>query len=1597
MTGLWFLIIVSLVIVFTSITTGGATQTDTRTTILSDIGVAKPGDIIQFTIWVYAGFDPVPTGPIRIIDTNTSEYDDSIILGGKAIINWTVPESIDEGVHFFEAVFQGFQDFSPSSDICVVSIDDFTPGTSRETSITLTTNSIVAFKNSSINFTIELEILGSVQPYFKGGYISVKNSDLSGSVVIHTYGPLPLKISSILSYSFDYQIPIFSSVGINAYFVEYTGSSQSQTQPCTSSLQNVTIMSTGYWLAQSFNQSVLQREESTLELNTTVLGDNPIGLRLFSYYYQEDQKVVIEDQLLTGRSFTTYFLPNSSVSLGKLTLITELVDPSPSEFQFTNSSQNITVLDRARIDHTVNSTEYRHNETIRIEGYVTEEDVHTHPVLCEVEFIDVTDANRSIGNKTTNQDGFVVIDYPIPDNSTVGSHMFCLRTHDTHEYIIDVTETFYIPIKGLIEIDLTYRSNGVDRNDIAIIEATVLSGGTAISEGSAALEFAINGSSIETKECEPGLEFHYFILPSHPVGILRYQLHYLGSPNYDEHIEPFDLTVFSTPTFNIMGQNTSEVIKGQTVRIWGQLVDEIGQPVVYEEVELTDTTTGIFLGRRITDDQGIFHYDYYISESTQIGVHFVEITYLGNIYEFYHPSSNNPVLDITVRPPLSVMIEKEVVADYWTSITLEGGLNDVISLEWQKDGQTDWSFLTAVILNSSGQGYYNWTTPYFKGKFAIRATGPDTTKYDFSTMYAIPYISVLCNEIGNVNDPHPFVVNSTEKYQIWIGSQLWQAWREAGIHQYDYTFPNRGVKEITIVCNDSYVFYQEFHKEIIIYEELFVTLSAPLEALVNITVNLDGTVIGEVSGPIQEFDATLFVNDTEFQVDSTNGAGHFYFSLAFKDPGRYNLMVATPFSETNFYNAAFSVNSIILIKSIPANVQMLSPLNQTYGAIVEISVVGDANNYWYYIGFEDSTNISWSAPIYRTLVEGSYSCHMFGQNAYGVITHVCTHFTVDTTAPSLVLLSPTNSTYTTNELLLSYLTDEDEVLVYLDGLELQDVEVDSIIHIAEGNHILTITSQDQVGNNVTRVAFFCIDTVPPSLEIYSPYNQSSYTGEIEVSLGSNGSTVLFFINGFHPYNQTYTEPVLFNLSMGHYILNVYAFDNAGNVNKDSISFSIVQTVDLLFNPTLEIIDGAGNYLVHTQIMSHPNFDNVGILLNGTNYGFLEWSVIHQDYRLLFQLQNPGLWELTLFANTTLDEYDFYFFKIEWNPPTPHFESVSIFVGSSYEVRAQVNSGSLSLKTVKVYVNETFYELTYEYFGDQWVVTLPIYAKNDSLHFFAWYPWDEEPSVQYKYPIYWFAPKIVCEEYVERRENFTLGIRIEKQNASIDTRSVSMIINNGSFELDIEGILLYESMSGSFQEWAFNSPNLSHELWNYSIRVSDEYNSQDVINRTFDATDSPPVYEEESVICLANYTTGELWRIEVVVTDDYKVDRVLLYVDGDVEETLVSQNDTYFVFEVWLNEGIHSLQLIAYDDINQKISKTLPSIDVSFENFSNPITNSDVTSSSTIPSSLSTTDHSEAKESTKINGQNQLIEIGFAGSIFLGLATVIKFAKRWRRM
>ena len=65
--------------------------------------------------------------------------------------------------------------------------------------------------------------------------------------------------------------------------------------------------------------------------------------------------------------------------------------------------------------------------------------------------------------------------------------------------------------------------------------------------------------------------------------------------------------------------------------------------------------------------------------------------------------------------------------------------------------------------------------------------------------------------------------------------------------------------------------------------------------------------------------------------------------------------------------------------------------------LVEVSLTGNAEHYWYYIDNVDSVNRTWETDINRTLPDGTYTLHAYGNDSVGNVDHKMLTFTVSTT------------------------------------------------------------------------------------------------------------------------------------------------------------------------------------------------------------------------------------------------------------------------------------------------------------------------------------------------------------------------------------------------------------------------------------------------------------------------------------------------------------------------------------------------------------------------------------------------------------------------
>jgi parallel beta-helix repeat protein len=155
-------------------------------------------------------------------------------------------------------------------------------------------------------------------------------------------------------------------------------------------------------------------------------------------------------------------------------------------------------------------------------------------------------------------------------------------------------------------------------------------------------------------------------------------------------------------------------------------------------------------------------------------------------------------------------------------------------------------------------------------------------------------------------------------------------------------------------------------------------------------------------------DTTIYVNDVANTTAIPSGS-----SSAFPD-GDYNI---TFIIEDQAGNIAIST-VIFTVDTIPPTVTIISPTTGSYptGSIT-VTLSGDAEAYWYYITGVDGSNHTWSLSVSRTLADGTYTLHAYGNDSAGNIAHASVTFTIGTatTTTSQDTSTETTDTTTTTE------------------------------------------------------------------------------------------------------------------------------------------------------------------------------------------------------------------------------------------------------------------------------------------------------------------------------------------------------------------------------------------------------------------------------------------------------------------------------------------------------------------------------------------------------------------------------------------------------
>nr|MDO8083315.1 hypothetical protein [Candidatus Sigynarchaeum springense] len=182
---------------------------------------------------------------------------------------------------------------------------------------------------------------------------------------------------------------------------------------------------------------------------------------------------------------------------------------------------------------------------------------------------------------------------------------------------------------------------------------------------------------------------------------------------------------------------------------------------------------------------------------------------------------------------------------------------------------------------------------------------------------------------------------------------------------------------------------------------------------------------------------------TQFSISSSdNDGGSGVSSRYYKIGSSSYVLYAAPFNLGTYANGTYTIQyysvdnvgnteapkSIIIRLDIEGPVVTISnPKNQTYGtstiSITLVSTSPDFNKSWYSIWYTNNgtlvvSNRTWTTGLEETLEDGSFRIRAWGNDTYGNVKQsaIDVIFTVDTSIPIIVMLSPVNTTYTSQVL-----------------------------------------------------------------------------------------------------------------------------------------------------------------------------------------------------------------------------------------------------------------------------------------------------------------------------------------------------------------------------------------------------------------------------------------------------------------------------------------------------------------------------------------------------------------------------------------------------
>jgi N-acetylneuraminic acid mutarotase len=168
--------------------------------------------------------------------------------------------------------------------------------------------------------------------------------------------------------------------------------------------------------------------------------------------------------------------------------------------------------------------------------------------------------------------------------------------------------------------------------------------------------------------------------------------------------------------------------------------------------------------------------------------------------------------------------------------------------------------------------------------------------------------------------------------------------------------------------------------------------------------------------------------------------------------------------------------------AIPPTLQVISPENKTYQQAT-LSFTANRATEWvgYSVDNHPNVTVATETPL-TNLGDGPHSITIYGNDSLGNMgSSGTTYFSIDTTPPTINIITPQNQSYDSTDIQLTFTLNENVTSIQysLDGQEKQAIAGNvTLPALPNGSHTLILYATDDVGNLGQKTVYFNIAPFP---------------------------------------------------------------------------------------------------------------------------------------------------------------------------------------------------------------------------------------------------------------------------------------------------------------------------------------------------------------------------------------------------------------------------------------------------------------------------------------------------------------------------------------